>query len=54
MLICKSDDDTSQDENESPKKKEKDKKYLWTHGSKQYWISSWFMKFSNMNYYFFP
>lgn len=36
MLICKSDDDTSQDENESPKKKEKDKKYLWTHGSKQF------------------
>ncbi|XP_056010473.1 transcription initiation factor TFIID subunit 7-like isoform X2 [Ostrea edulis] len=32
MLICKSDDDTSQDENESPKKKEKDKKYLWNHG----------------------
>lgn len=34
MLICKSDDETSQDENESPKKKEKDKKYLWNHGSK--------------------
>ncbi|KAK3092622.1 hypothetical protein FSP39_005073 [Pinctada imbricata] len=32
VLQCKSDDDTSQDENESPKKKEKDKKNLLNHG----------------------
>ncbi|XP_062611714.1 transcription initiation factor TFIID subunit 7-like isoform X2 [Saccostrea cucullata] len=32
MLICKSDEEMSQDENESPKKKEKDKKHLWNHG----------------------
>lgn len=32
LLICTYDDDTSQDENESPRKKDKDKKYHYPHG----------------------
>ncbi|XP_064637048.1 transcription initiation factor TFIID subunit 7-like [Lineus longissimus] len=32
MLICSVDEDNSQDETESPKKKDKDKKYLYPHG----------------------
>lgn len=33
LLICTYDDDTSQDENESPRKKDKDKKYHFPHGT---------------------
>ncbi|CAI9732197.1 transcription initiation factor TFIID subunit 7-like [Octopus vulgaris] len=32
LLICSYEDDTSQDENESPRKKDKDKKYHYPHG----------------------
>ncbi|GAB1601588.1 transcription initiation factor TFIID subunit 7-like [Argonauta hians] len=32
LLICTYEDNTSQDENESPRKKEKDKKYQYPHG----------------------
>ena len=34
MLITTTEEDLAQDENESPKKKDKDKKYHWNHGSK--------------------
>ncbi|XP_041359040.1 transcription initiation factor TFIID subunit 7-like [Gigantopelta aegis] len=32
MLVCSADDDFGPDENDSPKKKEKDKKFSWNHG----------------------
>jgi len=32
MLVCKTEEEWSQDENESPKKKDKDRKYAWNHG----------------------
>ncbi|XP_005103084.1 transcription initiation factor TFIID subunit 7 [Aplysia californica] len=32
MLVCKTEEDWTQDENESPRKKDKDKKYAWNHG----------------------
>uniref|UniRef100_A0A0B6ZTB6 TAFII55 protein conserved region domain-containing protein n=1 Tax=Arion vulgaris TaxID=1028688 RepID=A0A0B6ZTB6_9EUPU len=34
MLYCKTEEDWSRDENDSPRKKDKDKKYAWNHGSK--------------------
>ena len=33
MLVCSTDDDFGVDENDSPKKKDKDKKFSWIHGS---------------------
>ncbi|KAH9523215.1 transcription initiation factor TFIID subunit 7 [Bulinus truncatus] len=32
MLVCKTEDDWTQDGNESPRKKDKDKKFVWNHG----------------------
>ncbi|CAL1526850.1 unnamed protein product [Lymnaea stagnalis] len=32
MLVCKTEEDWLQDENESPRKKDKEKKYAWNHG----------------------
>lgn len=32
MLVCRTEEEWSQDENESPKKKDKEKKYIWNHG----------------------
>ncbi|XP_059140371.1 transcription initiation factor TFIID subunit 7-like [Physella acuta] len=32
MLLCKTEEDWTQDETESPRKKDKDKKYAWNHG----------------------
>ncbi|KAK3600016.1 hypothetical protein CHS0354_012684 [Potamilus streckersoni] len=32
MLVTTTEEDISQDENESPKKKDKDKKFMWNHG----------------------
>ena len=34
MLLCTHDEDPISDENDSPKKKDKDKKYQYIHGSK--------------------
>lgn len=34
MLVTTTEEDLAQDENESPKKKDKDKKFHWNHGSK--------------------
>ena len=38
MLVCTTDEEINVEDTESPKKKDKDKRYLWNHGSKLMWI----------------
>ena len=44
-MLCKYEDDSSQDENESPKKKDKDKRYMYPHGGnycqQEIYVPSW-------------
>lgn len=33
MLVCSTEDEVNVEDTDSPKKKDKDKKFLWNHGS---------------------
>ena len=34
MMVCTTDEEVNVEDTDSPKKKDKDKRYLWNHGSK--------------------